>query len=150
MRHPPLTAFISESRVNRLTLNIQNPKTTELMPNYDIVINRTEAGTTKGILRFIIDGVEQFSTDCWEDPGNLIPNKDYHSCSATIMASKGYKSIFLPDDQTGKKGIFIHQGGSPTDSDGCIVCAKSRVEQIYDAITPKDGRNVAVRITTSN
>jgi hypothetical protein len=117
------------------------------MPNYDIIIDRIELETTKGTLRFIIDGDEQFSTDCWENPGNLIPNKDYHSCSATIMVSKGYKSVFLPDNQTGKKGIFIHQGGSPDDSDGCIVCAKDRVEEMYDAITPKDGQNVNVRVT---
>lgn len=116
------------------------------MPRYQIIVARSDLREGRGTLRFLLDHAEKFSTPCWEDPAKLIPAKDYDSCSATIMATKGHKSIYLPDDQTGKVGIFVHPGSSPKDSEGCIVCAKTRVEEMYDTIKPKDGRNVFVQV----
>lgn len=87
--------------------------------------------------------MEQFEVDCWEAPDNLIPAKTYTGCSTTLMATKQFKSVYLPDDQTGKTGIFIHQGSSPSDSDGCIVASKLRVEEIYDTV-PRDAANMTV------
>ena len=59
------------------------------------------------------------------------------------MATKGYKAVYLPDEQTGKTGIFIHQGAGPQHSDGCIVCARSKVENTYTT-APRNGRSITV------
>lgn len=117
------------------------------MPTYQVIVNRTDLSVCTGTLRFLVDNVERFVTPCWEDPDRLIVAKDYHSCSATIMAARQFKSVLLPDDQTDRIGIFIHQGSQPSHSDGCIVCARARVEEIYNTVTPKDAHNVVVRVT---
>ena len=111
------------------------------MAAYDIVVDRTSRN-----LSFSVGGSLRFSTEFWEDPSRLIPAKEYTGCSATIMATKGYKSVYLPDAQTGRTGIFIHQGMRSEHSDGCIVCARSRVEEIYDSVPP-DGQNITVKVT---
>src|SRR5688572_30319203 len=90
-----------------------------LMATYEISVLRVTDDSGK--LTFTVDGTDQFTTDCWWDPDNAIPAKTYTDCSTTLMASKGYKSVYLPDEQTGKKGIFVHPGTKPEHSDGCIV-----------------------------
>lgn len=81
----------------------------------------------------------------WEDSSNLIPARRYTGCSATTMSTKGFKAIFIPDEQTGKNGIFVHQGSSSSHSDGCIVCDRSVVEFIYDRV-PKNARNITIEL----
>ncbi len=54
------------------------------------------------------------------------------------------EGIYLPNEQTGKKGIFIHYGKNPSWSDGCIVVVEPEMLKIYNAITLKNGQNVEV------
>ncbi len=116
------------------------------MPTYEIVVERVDTSKCEGTLIFLIDGSKKRETTCWENPGNLIDAKHYTECSTTIMASKGYKSVYLPDSQTGKTGIFIHQGSKPEHSDGCIVCDKDVVQYIYNTV-PRDARNITVKVS---
>jgi hypothetical protein len=116
------------------------------MSDYRITVQRVS--DRQGTLTFEVDGVQQFKIDCWEDPGNRIDAKTYTECSTTLMATKGYKSVYLPDGQTGKVGIFIHPGSKPEHSDGCIVCATSKVTQIYNAV-PRNKKNVTVVVKST-
>ena len=115
------------------------------MPIYSINVDRTNLSVCEGNLTFSVDGAVKFTTPCWEDPGNLISAKTYTGCSTTIMDTKGFESVYLPDSQTGKTGIFIHKGSNPGDSDGCIVCAAARVKEIYDTV-PHNKGNITVKV----
>lgn len=117
-----------------------------VVADYRITVRRTNTKVCEGVLEFFVDGMSRFSTPCWEDPGNLIEAKTYTGCSTTTMFTKGFKSVYLPDEQTGKKGIFIHQGSKPSHSDGCIVCAAGRVAEIFDEV-PRNGRNITVVVS---
>ena len=112
----------------------------------DYVITVVRRTKDSGKLHFYVDGTEQFATDRWWEADNPIPGKHYTGCSTTLMATRGYKSVYLPDAQTGRKGIFIHQGTGPGNSTGCIVCAKSKVETIYDTV-PRNGWNILVIVS---
>jgi hypothetical protein len=81
---------------------------------------------------------------CYWKKEKRIPANTYLGCSTTIMASKGYKAVFIPD-VPGFEGIFIHQGSGPNASDGCIVTAKETVEKIWNAI-PRDQKNIDVKV----
>ena len=116
---------------------------------YEIKVVR---GKEKGTLTFK-HGSVSVNTTCWWKLTNAIPAKTYTKCSATWMSSKknskGQKreGIYLPDDQTGKRGIFIHMGKNASWSDGCIVCLEEEVLKIWNAITPKNGFNVTVVVS---
>ena len=81
---------------------------------------------------------------CYWKKEKRIPANSYAGCSTTIMATKGYKAVFIAD-VPGFEGIFIHQGSGPNASDGCIVTAKESVEKIWNAI-PRDQKNITVKI----
>jgi hypothetical protein len=136
--------------------------TREARVAYQIDITRTAAD--KGVLVYTKDGDKIVDTPCWFDPKVRIPAKTYTGCSATYMArahpkkadgsydwnkvaDASWKAIFLPDDQTGHIGIFIHRGTDASWSDGCIIIPYSEVEKIWGSITPKDGKNVTVVVT---
>jgi len=129
---------------------------------YQIDITRT--GADKGVLTYSKDGEQIVETACWFDPKVRIPAKTYTGCSATYMtrayATKpgggidwnkvedpSWKAIFLPDEQTGHTGIFIHRGTNANWSDGCIVIHEGDLQKIWSSITPRDGRNVTVTVT---
>jgi len=76
----------------------------------------------------------------------MIPAQQYTGCSTTVMATKQFKPVYLPDQQTGKKGIFIHQGSKPEHSDGCIVIAQDKIKTIFDTV-PRDKQNVLVSVS---
>lgn len=63
--------------------------------------------------------------------------------------SKGLprEAIFLPD-VVGFSQIFVHMGKPPYEiwSDGCVVIEESKMLEIYNAITPKNGKNIKVII----
>lgn len=90
---------------------------------------------------------------CYWDLTKKIPAGTYSNCSATTMArkknSKGLprEAIFLPDI-AGFSQIFIHMGKPPYEkwSDGCVVIEESKMTEIYNAISPKNGKNVTVVI----
>lgn len=113
------------------------------MAKYKIEVNRTNNTIAKGKLSFYIDGVKQFTTHCWENPTNLIKAKKYTGCSTTEMDTDKKEAVYLPNEQTGKEGIFIHQGSKPEDSKGCIVCTRSRVLEIYNEV-PRNKHNIDV------
>ncbi len=114
---------------------------------FEIHVIRT--GSDSGTLAFFVrEGgklKKKFQTKCWWDPKNVIPAKTYTGCSTTIMKMKRHKAVYLPDEQTGKKGIFIHPGSSPHDSAGCIVIGKKCIETIF-RIVPKNKRNITVKV----
>ncbi len=115
---------------------------------YTIEVERkTSKGT--GILTYK-HGAVSVNTTCWFELANPIPAKRYIGCSATHMQtkknSKGQKreGIYLPDEQTKRRGIFIHMGTSSAWSDGCIVIKEKEMLKIWNSIHPKNGRNVTV------
>ena len=116
--------------------------------SYTINITRYEK---EGILTFKT-AKASVSTTCYWDLKKKIPTGIYSGCSATTMArkknskKKPREGIYIPNVK-GFAGIFIHMGTSSAWSDGCIVIKEAQVLKIYDAITPKDGRNVTVKIT---
>ena len=114
------------------------------MAKYEITVKRT--GSSKGILTFTVDNQKQFSTPCWEDPGKLVDAKTYRGCSVTTMLKKGRPAVYLPDAQTGRKGIFIHMGTDPSWSDGCIVCSAEKIAVICAAV-PRNGHNITVTVS---
>ena len=114
------------------------------MTHYRIEVKR--AGGSNGTLTFFEGTRKVFSTPCWEDPERRVGARTYTGCSTTLMSSKGYPSVYLPDEQTRRRGIFVHKGTSPEWSDGCIVCAPRRMQEIYDTV-PRNGRNVTVTVS---
>ncbi|VAX05472.1 hypothetical protein MNBD_GAMMA26-1573 [hydrothermal vent metagenome] len=97
---------------------------------------------------------KNISTKCYWDQAKKIPADTYGGCSATTMTrkknSKGQprEAIFIPNVK-GFSGIFIHMGKPPYESwsDGCIVIDEDKMLEIYDDISPKDGKNVKVVIS---
>lgn len=114
------------------------------------VVRNTSNGS--GILSYT-SGNTSVSTTCWFELANPIPAKTYNLCSATTMSTKTNSSggdreaIYLPNDQTGRRGIFIHMGSSPAWSEGCIVIIEPELLKIWNSISPKNGHNVSITIT---
>ena len=63
-------------------------------------------------------------------------------------AGKFREAVFIPNVR-GFSGIFLNMGKPPCAgwSDGCVVIEEGKMIEIYNVITPKDGRNVKVVIT---
>ena len=122
------------------------------MAQYIIKIIR---GDSTGRLRFS-SGPTLVNTTCYWDSEKVIPAADYSGCSATTMQSKlnsagqAREGIFIPNVPS-FRGIFIHMGRPSFSSwsDGCIVIAESKLLQIYNAISQKNGQNILVRIQDS-
>lgn len=116
---------------------------------YQITVKRAKSS---GTLTFSGAG-KTISTSCYWDPLKKIPAGTYSGCSATTMANKKNsagkprEAVFIAN-VPGFSGIFIHMGKPPYTSwsDGCIVIEESKIIDIYNAISPKDGRNVKVVI----
>ena len=95
-------------------------------------------------------GAVSINTICWFELANPIPAKKYIGCSATHMLTKknskgqNREGIYLPDNQTSRRGIFIHMGINSAWSDGCIVIKEEEILKIWNSINPKDGGNVTV------
>lgn len=101
----------------------------------------------EGILRLHSPPAAEISAKSWEHAGNLIPAKVYTGCSKTKMASRGWPAIYIPDDQTGKKGIFIHKGESQSWSEGCICIAEAEMNELLALISGEAG---AITVEVSN
>ena len=106
-----------------------------------------------GTLTYKSGGVS-VNTKCWFMIKNPIPAKTYTRCSATYMRkkknSKGGKreGIFLPNNQTKRRGIFIHMGTSHKWSDGCIVIKESLLLKIWNSL-PLNKAKVTVIVSDS-
>lgn len=125
------------------------------MSTYTINIKR---GAAKGTVSFNSGNVS-VSTDCWWDPDVKVDAGTY-SGYATRMANKNdgtdgkkreaiWFGTGVPyNNGTGTSGaIFIHKGTSPSHSDGCIVCARNKVYEIWTAINPKEIQNVSIVVS---
>lgn len=95
--------------------------------DYTIYVYRSGAG--QGSISF-----QGESKPCWEDPARMIIAKTYVNCQAAYMAQKGRIAIAIPNEQTHRNGIYIHEGYSSTWSDGCIVTDPSLVKKMYDTL----------------
>ena len=114
------------------------------MASYEINVKRPkDPSSTQGTLKY--KGGISVSSKCWWREDKRIPAGSYSGCSATTMATKKYNAVFIPGVK-GFTGIFIHVGGKPKDSNGCVVIPKAKIKAIYDDIDPKDGKNVKVVI----
>ncbi|WNO09170.1 L,D-transpeptidase family protein [Teredinibacter sp. KSP-S5-2] len=117
---------------------------------YEITVER---GISQGTLTFTGPN-KSVQTKCYWNLSKKIPAGVYTGCSATTMArkknsaGKPREAVFIPN-VVGFSGIFIHMGKPPYEkwSDGCVVIEETKIIEIYNAITPKDGRNVKVTIT---
>ncbi|PCI95704.1 MAG: hypothetical protein COB15_11910 [Flavobacteriales bacterium] len=94
---------------------------------YLVVVNRNDLLSGVGELLFYKNGELQFSSTCWENAGNLIPAKKYVNCFRKKMPTSKRPALYIPDNQTGKEGIFIHQGVSQSNSLGCICIRKEEM-----------------------
>jgi len=114
------------------------------------IINVTrDIATGSGTLHYR-HGDIAVDTRCWFQLQNPIPEKSYTGCSATHMQtkknSKGEKreGVYIPDEQTGRHGIFIHMGTDCSWSEGCIVLEEREMLKIWHSIAPKDAANITV------
>lgn len=104
-----------------------------------IVIRRDNLMSGEGTLSYHNPPAVVIETKSWEHAGNLIPAKIYTGCSKTIMDKRGWPAIFIPDDQTCKKGIFIHKGESQSWSDGCICITEKEMKKLLDIVPSENG-----------
>lgn len=104
-----------------------------------IIVRRKGLMSGEGTLSYLKDRETIFETACWEDATNLIPAKEYTGCSKTTMVEKQKEAIFLPDDQTGKKGIFIHEGRNQLWSDGCICIVHEMMNELIASVSSEKG-----------
>lgn len=113
---------------------------------YTIIVTRLTEDS--GTLVFS-DGAVNIRTTCWWEAGKNIAAKSYTNCSKTIMATKGHKSVYIKGATTpgsSEEDIFIHEGNSPSASDGCIVITQVEMLRLYNAIEPSNGHNVTVQV----
>ena len=104
-----------------------------------ILVQRKGIMSGEGKLSYWKDDDLVLETTSWEDPTNLIPTRTYTDCSKTTMIQKKREAIFLPDEQTGKKGIFLHEGRNQLWSDGCICIEKEKMDQILASVSNEKG-----------
>jgi len=109
------------------------------------VVTVTRGEGTQGTVTYTEDEEEVFSTQCWWAEDKRIPAGEYGGCSFTRGASDKWDGVFMPN-VPGFDGIFLHQGGSPNDSDGCIVFPDEFIQQIGER-TGRDGQNITVIVT---
>lgn len=64
------------------------------------------------------------------------------------MASRGWAAIYIPDEQTGKQGIFIHKGESQSWSEGCICVSQNEMAKLLDVISSEPGA-ITVEVVNS-
>ena len=121
------------------------------MSQYTVRIVR---GSETGRLSFNHAGLQIHTTAYWDEKVR-IPAGVYTGCSATRMTNKTVPGtnekrpgIFIPNVK-GHSGIFIHMGRRPFSnwSDGCIVIEEGKMDTLWNAIEPKDGRNVTVVVS---
>lgn len=110
-----------------------------------IVIRRNNLMGGEGILTYHSPPAAGITTKSWEHAGNLIPPKVYTGCSKTTMASRGWPAIYIPDEQTGKKGVFIHKGESQSWSEGCICISRKEMERLLEMV-PSDVGAITVEV----
>ena len=116
--------------------------------SYLIEVERDTA-TGSGRLNYRHSNIS-VDTTCWFQLKNPIPEKRYTGCSATHMQTKKNsqggrrEGIYIPDEQTGREGIFIHMGTDCSWSEGCIVIEEIEVLKIWNSIESKDAANVTV------
>lgn len=125
----------------------------EVRGSYTVTITRT--GNDTGTLQFSSGGVN-LNEICYWDPAVKITAGTYTQCSKTRMQTKRDSvtgelrpGIYLPTaiaPDTGNYSIFIHEGKDASWSDGCIVLDRSRMMEMWNEISPKDGRNLSVRV----
>lgn len=85
---------------------------------------------------------------CYYDPTNVIADGVYTKCSLTKMASKKRDGIYIPDEQTGKIGIFLHFGRDASWSEGCIVTPEA--DLIFDKIGQRNAENITIILKRNN
>lgn len=110
-----------------------------------IIINRENLVSGNGVLKFIKDGKTLIETPSFEHGGNMIPAKKYIKCSKTRMVEKDWEAIYIPDEQTGKNGIFIHKGESQSWSEGCICITEAEMEKLLK-IVPQTLESITIFI----
>jgi len=118
----------------------------------DYSITVTRDGIDNG--QCVYNGSFKHVCNCWWDPPDAIPAGTYSGCSATYMASAknstGGKreAVFLPGVPK-RTGIFLHYWPGKdlkVWSDGCILLLEPDILLIWNDITPKDGKNVTVKV----
>ncbi|GHF82474.1 hypothetical protein [Thalassotalea marina] len=121
----------------------------DVTPDKYYTIDVVRESADSGTLRFQ-DGSTNIETPCWWEGGKEIEARIYKNCSKTVMATKGYISVYIKGATTPGstvEDIFIHKGTSPSASDGCIVIRPSEMSRLYNAINPSNGHNVTINVT---
>lgn len=124
-------------------------KLADAIAAFEIEVRRPKGSS--GTLDFKVGGRKRWPspTTCWWDPKKRIPEGAYVGCSATHMTKaldsvtkKQRPAIYIPNIP-GYSGVFVHEGKNEGWSDGCIVCAREKVIEIFNAV-PRDGKNITV------
>lgn len=107
--------------------------------SYLIKVKRTDLMSGNGTISLFHQNKEVFNSHCFEHAGARIPARTYVNCSKTTMSERGWPAIYIPDDQTNRKGIFIHKGDSQSWSEGCICVPVSEIDNLLNLLPSKVG-----------
>lgn len=99
----------------------------------------------KSILTLSNQGETVFRCFAWENPDKFIVAKEYTKCYLTRLATKKIPGIYIPNEQTKRDGIFIHQGEGPESSEGCICVSKTDMEMLMTFINHNEN-NITIQI----
>ena len=89
------------------------------------------------------------STRCWFRSTTPILQSGVYSGQVSWMSSKNRPGIIIfggPNNLSASRGIFIHVGNSPRDSDNCVVIPSNEMNKLYSELERIYGRNNTFRI----
>lgn len=127
------------------------------MERFEVVIKRKKH---RGTLRFSAGDVVVETACWWDDDVKILAAPEGYPSWRTHMATKkdsvtGQKrpGIWLGKNIRYGRGtktsnaIFIHEGRDASWSDGCIVCDRTEMMKMWNAISQSSQPNVMVKVT---
>jgi hypothetical protein len=87
------------------------------------------------------------STRCWFQSSTPVTAAGVYSGQVSWMNSKKREGIIIfggPANLSQGRGIFIHEGSSPSYSNNCVVITKSEMDKLYNALKNTYGFNGTV------
>jgi hypothetical protein len=89
------------------------------------------------------------STRCWFRATTPVLQAGVYSGQVSWMNSKNRPGIIIfggPNNLSASRGIFIHVGNSPRDSENCVVIPGNEMTRLYNELERIYGRNNTFRI----
>jgi len=89
------------------------------------------------------------STRCWFRSTTPVLQAGVYSGQVSWMSSKSRAGIIIfggPNNLSAGRGIFIHAGNSPRDSENCVVIPENEMNRLYGELERIYGKNNTFRI----